>query len=246
MKRIIKTPEKIAYVAKPLEFLTESGPDKTEGEAIIAEIKEVMEKHLEIPALAAQQIGIDARIFCIRFSDTIKTFINPIITKKSGSVIAPETFTSMPGKEILISRPEELTVVYYTDEFKYEDNKLMGLAARIFDQMGQLLDGILPSDLGLVSDIETDGSIGDLSDEDFNELAAVYKQFVKVKTDALKKEMEADKTLSKQFKELSFTESVINGRTLLVDEGQPMNREQRRAAAKKNRKFSKINTKVGE
>jgi hypothetical protein len=29
----------------------------------------------------------------------------------------------MPGKEILITRPEELTVVYYTEDFKYEENK---------------------------------------------------------------------------------------------------------------------------
>ena len=39
----------------------------------------------------------------------------------------------MPGKEI-IARPEEITVVYYTDDFKYEENKLVGPAAAIFDQ----------------------------------------------------------------------------------------------------------------
>ena len=51
----------------------------------------------------------------------------PIITKKKGVNIVIETCASMPGKEIVIGRPEEITVVYYSDEFNYEDNKLVGI-----------------------------------------------------------------------------------------------------------------------
>ena len=59
-----------------------------------------------------------------------------------------------------------------------EDNKLLGIAARLFDQQYQLLDGVSPADLGLVSDIEQDGSLSELTEEEFNQVIEIYKQFV--------------------------------------------------------------------
>jgi peptide deformylase len=41
-----------------------------------------MNENANILALAAPQIGHKVRIFGIRFNDTIKVFINPVITKK--------------------------------------------------------------------------------------------------------------------------------------------------------------------
>lgn len=239
MKRIVKDIEKLRVPAEPLEFLTEAGVSREEGDEIVKAIKEVMEKHTDIIALAAPQIGINKRIFCIRFNDVIKTFINPIVTKKSGNVIAPETCTSMPGKEILIARPAEVTVVYYTDAYKYEDNKLLGPAARIFDQMTQLLDGIAPDVLGLVSDVEQDGSLADLSEEEINELAELYKTFIAAKTKAAKEALESadDAALQNEYKQLKVAEDIINGRTLLINDGPKMNREQRRAAAKQAKRI---------
>lgn len=220
MSKIITNVEELTKAALPLRFLTEAGPEKEEGTTIINSIKEVMEADKTILALSAPQIGIDSRIFCIRFNDTIKTFINPIVTKKSNYIVKPETFISMPGKEILITRPEELTVVYYTDEFKYEENKLLGAAARLFDQHCQLLDGVLPSDLGLVSDVKTDGSLADLSEEEIAQVIEIYKQFIKAKTAGLQKQIEEDEDVKKQYNALKFTEKVINGDALVIsDEG---------------------------
>lgn len=216
MSKIITNVEELTKAALPLRFLTEAGPEKEEGTTIINSIKEAMEADKTILALSAPQIGIDSRIFCIRFNDTIKTFINPIVTKKSNYIVKPETFISMPGKEILITRPEELTVVYYTDEFKYEENKLLGAAARLFDQHCQLLDGVLPSDLGLVSDVETDGSLADLSEEEIAQVIEIYKQFIKVKTAGLQKQIEEDEEVKKQYNALKFTEKVINGDALVI------------------------------
>lgn len=216
MSKIITNVEELTKAALPLRFLTEAGPEKEEGTTIINSIKEAMEADKTILALSAPQIGIDSRIFCIRFNDIIKTFINPIVTKKSNYIIKPETFVSMPGKEILITRPEELTVVYYTDEFKYEENKLLGAAARLFDQHCQLLDGVLPSDLGLVSDVETDGSLADLSEEEIAQVIEIYKQFIKAKTAGLQKQIEEDEEVKKQYNALKFTEKVINGDALVI------------------------------
>jgi peptide deformylase len=216
MPRIITSLKRLAQPANPLQFLTEAGPQKEEGLEIIEQLKKTMENHPEVLALSAPQIGVDSRIFCIRFNDSIKTFINPIVTKKSNYVVKPETFVSMPGKEILITRPEELTVVYYTEDFKYEENKLLGSAARLFDQHCQLLDGVLPSDLGLVSDVETDGSLAELSEEEITQVIEIYKQFIKAKTASLQKQIEEDEDVKKQYNALKFTEKVINGDALVI------------------------------
>jgi peptide deformylase len=218
MVEIIKDIEALKEPAKPLEFLTEQGVEKEEGLEIIGKLKKAMEADSTILALSAPQIGINARIFCIRFADQIKTFINPIVTKKGKYEIKPETFVSMPGKEILITRPEELTVVYYTEEFKYEENKLLGAAARLFDQHCQLLDGVIPAELGLVSDVEADGSLADLSDEEIAQVTEIYKQFIKAKSAALQTEIEKDPDLEKAYKQLKFTEKVITGEALVISD----------------------------
>ena len=228
MKSIITDIDVLSVPSEPLTFLTEEGAKTEEGTDIINQIKEVMENSPELLALAAPQIGINKRIFCLRFNDQIKTFINPIITKKKGLNIVVETCASMPGKEVVIGRPEEITVVYYNDEFKYEDNKLIGVAASMFDQQAQILDGVLPSELGLVSDIEEDGKI---EDTDLAEIIPFYKDtFLPTRLASLNASISADEEAKKYFNQLKFTEGVINGRNAIVE---PEAETARRAKAKK-------------
>jgi peptide deformylase len=208
----------ITYIeqpSEPLEFLTESGAKTDEGLEIISKIKAAMETDESILALAAPQIGINKRIFCLRFNDQIKTFINPIITKKNGLKIVVETCASMPGKEIVIGRPDEVTAVYYNEEFKYEDNKLVGVAASLFDQQAQILDGVLPSELGLVSDIKEDGKI---EEADMAEIIPFYKDtFLPSRLKSLHKVIDADEGAKRDYNQLKFTEGVINGRIAVVE-----------------------------
>ena len=228
MESIIYDVDILSVPSEPLTFLTEQGAKTEEGEEIISKIKEVMEANTELLALSAPQIGINKRIFCLRFNDQLKTFINPIITKKKGLNIVIETCASMPGKEIVIGRPEEITVVYYNDEFKYEDNKLVGVAASMFDQQAQILDGVLPSELGLVSDIEEDGKI---EESDLTEIIPFYKDtFLPSKLEGLKQAINSDEEAAKAFNQLKFTEGVINGRIAVVE---PEEETTRRAKAKK-------------
>jgi len=192
METIITDLEKLCEPASPLEFIDETGTHKEEGQSIIDKIKELMDSDKSILALSAPQIGINKRIFCIRFNEEIKTFINPIVTKKGKYQIAVETCASMPGKEILITRPEDITIVYYNSEFKYEDNKLLGSAARIFDQQTNILDGIIPNELGLVSEVAVDGSFADLTEEEIPAVLDIYKKFIAAKSTALAKAIEAN------------------------------------------------------
>ena len=228
MESIIFDLEKLAQPAEPLTFLSEEGAKTEEGDEIIDKLKAVMENQPDLLALSAPQIGINKRIFCLRFNDQIKTFINPIITKKKGLNIIIETCYSMPGKEIVIGRPEEITVVYYNEDFKYEDNKLLGIAACLFDQQAQILDGVLPTELGLVSDIEEDGKI---EESDLAEIIPFYKDtFLPSKLGCLNKAIEADEEAAKDFAHLKFTEGVINGRIAVVESGAETDK---RARAKK-------------
>ena len=239
---IITDLEKLQVAAEPLEFLTEKGVEKEEGEAIIKQLKEVLDTNKTIVAIAAPQIGINKRIFCMRFNDQIKTFINPVVTKKLNYVIQPETFSSMPGKEILITRPEEITVVYYTDEFKYEENKLLGIAARVFDQHVQLLDGITPDVLGLVSDIEEDGTLWDLTEDEMKEVTEIYKKYIDAKTKALEAEIKGNPELEKKYRELQFTEKVITGHANIV--GKDMSKAAQATAAMSLKKADQANKAV--
>lgn len=232
MESIILDIEQLSVPSEPLTFLSESGAQTDEGTEIINKIKEVIEANPELLALAAPQIGINKRIFCLRFSDQIKTFINPIITKKKGLNIVIETCASMPGKEIVIGRPEEITVVYYNDEFKYEDNKLVGISASLFDQQAQILDGVLPSELGLVSDIVEDGKI---EETDLAEIIPFYRDtFLPSRLSSLKTAIESDETIAKDYQHLKFTEGVINGRIAVIEpEEESAKRAKARRAANK-------------
>ena len=232
MEAIIYDIDTLSIPSEPLTFLSEEGAKTEEGNEIISKIKEVMENNPELLALSAPQIGINKRIFCLRFSDQIKTFINPIITKKKGLNIVVETCASMPGKEIVIGRPEEITVVYYNDNFDYEDNKLIGVSASLFDQQAQILDGVLPSELGLVSDIEEDGKI---EESDMTEIIPFYRDtFLPNRLESLKKAIGSDEEATKAFNQLKFTEGVINGRIAVVEsEKDSTTRAKARSAANK-------------
>jgi hypothetical protein len=86
----------------------------------------------------------------------------------------------------------------------------------------------MPSELGLVSDIETDGKI---EDSDMAEIIEFYKNtFLPSKLTSLNKAIEADEEAVKDFKQLKFTEGVINGRIAVVE---PEEETAKRAKAKK-------------
>lgn len=233
MKKIITDLNKLLSASKPIKLVKEDGNlNKEEIDSIVKDLCDVLNSSKDYLVLAAPQIGIDARIVCIKFSDGIKTFINPIITKKSSYVIKPETCSSMPGKEILITRPEELTIVYYTEALKYEENKLLGIAARLMDQAYQFLDGVTPAELGLVSDVKEDGPLSELTEDEFKQVIEIYKKFVKSKIATLEKNIIEDPELAKEYKQLRFSESVINGKAAIIGADPKDTAEYKKAQAK--------------
>lgn len=203
--------------SEPLQFLMPDGSiNREEGDEIIAKLSELFDRTPELIAAAAPQLGIFKRIFGIRFDNEVRFFIDPIITKKAKFSIAAETSNLLPGKEILIGRPEEVTAVYYTKAYKYEENKFLGPAAKLIDQYVQLLDGILPDELGLISDPESDGSLADLSEDEMLELFELYRQFSSVKAKRIRADISEDEELRKLYNQLEFSEKVVNGKAAVV------------------------------
>lgn len=240
MKEILSNLEETLQPAKALEFLTDNGMETEEGEAIIKDIKEVMDTN-NLTALSAPQIGIDKRIFCIRFNDVIKTFINPIVKKRTGAVVRYETNASYPNCDIAIIRPNEIEIAYYNNEFKYEDNKLLGAAAGIFMQQNDILDGILPGNINkftedyqiTVDDIPTiiageyagagvivpiEEESDRLTTDDLETVAEILASQANMFR-AIGKQLSIsdDELIKKTYKNLKFIDKVVSGETVVVN-----------------------------
>ena len=233
--------DKIEGVAETVKAVGCTNEEREAIKADVEKVKEALAGNDKALGLAAPQIGINKQIIAIKFNDSIKVFINPIIKKKQGGAIKPETCLSLPGKEILIGRPEDLTIVYYTEELKYEDNKLLGAAARIFDQLTQILQGTLacaynlqnlpevivdnfkkignmPVAYGLVSDVEKDGSFADLNQEDLKEILDLYSRYNKAIYENVESIILQDEELTKRYKQFIFTEKALNGDIEIVND----------------------------
>ncbi len=230
--------EQLRTPAKKIEFLDSAGTHHEETDEVVAKLKEAFDENKSVIALSAPQIGIGKRAFGIRFDDGVKFFIDPVITAKANYKIAVETCASMPNKEIIMQRPEEVSIVYYDEKLKYEDNKLLGDAARLFDQQYSILDGDLPDELGLVSDINDDGPRSALTQDEWKEVIEIYKQFAQLRHKAYMEAIEANEIDKAAYKQLKLQEDIINGRIVAVETPKESkataggNRTQRRAMSK--------------
>lgn len=203
-------------ISEPIILFNDTGLVKDEAQVIIDQLDEIFKENATLLALAAPQIGINKRIFGLRFNEGIKYFINPVITKKIGLSISIETCAGFEDREFLVGRPKEIQLVYYNKDFAYEDNKLLDYSAALVDQMCQLFDGVLPTDIGLVSTVSLDGSFEDLTDDEKQEAISLWKQFISIKTQKYKEKINQNVEDVKIYKTLLLAEDIINDRTKLV------------------------------
>lgn len=178
---------------------------------IVSSLKHTIEKN-NITALSAPAIGYEYRIFCIKFNEEIKTFINPIIMDAKGLQLSREKCTSIPNKEFIIPRNNDLTVAYQRPTGKIETRQIVGLAALVFQHEMQHLDGILLSDLGLEIDSQWDEATED-------ERAEVLKEFLDsldLYSSELEKEIQTDPELKQMSDAIDFMASVQTGKTKLM------------------------------
>lgn len=186
---------------------------RTEGNLqreITSALKKTIEKN-NLTALSAPAIGYNKRIFCIKFKEEIKTFINPLISNSKGIQLSREKCTSIPGREFIVPRNNDITVIYQRPMGQVESRQLVGLSAFIFQHEMQHLDGLLLSDFALEIDEDWDNA----SEEEREEVINAYLESLDLKEKELSKEINEDKELKQVSDAIDFMTSVYKGETKL-------------------------------
>lgn len=193
-----------------LSFRSDEVDVKKDNESVretIVELKETLRAHKDGVGLAAPQIGKKQRIFVINFNGDLRAFINPIITQTKGMAINREGCLSLPGKQFLIPRYNQIEVMYQTPLGKTECRKLAGLAAYVFQHELDHLDGLLLSDVGL----EIDEDFDNATDDEKAEIIKLYMESLDLKQKDLHKEIQEDPTLKKTSDAIDFMTKVQKG-----------------------------------
>ncbi len=152
MEELIRDISKLSVPSEPILVLDENklGFDP-EGTAEFDDAKEKLIKTLEerkdLLSVSAPQLGINKRIFAIRFNDKIKIFLNPLVTNISSDKIVNFEPYLDTDKFVYICRPKEIKIIYYNEDLKYEDNQLLNEVACEFMRQYNLLDGIIPGEI---------------------------------------------------------------------------------------------------
>lgn len=179
----------------------------------VSMLKDTLIKYKDAEALAAPQIGENYRMFCLKFANNdIRCFINPIITKVKGSILSRESNYSIKDKEFILPRAEEIQAAYQTPMGVAEENIFKGKAALLFQQMVELLDGVMIDDYGL----EILPGFDEASDEEKAEIIKLYTESIKHDLEKANSDIDSDETLSKVRDNMKFLESVAKGETELL------------------------------
>jgi len=161
--RIVKYPHPaLRHKSKPLR-------------RVDAELKKIVHEMLDLMyrgkgvGLAANQVALPYRLFVLNVEsdpdakDQEHVFINPEITKRSGSAEAEEGCLSLPEVFAPVRRPEKIVLSAYNlkgEELNYE---LSGLFARAAQHEYDHLDGVLFIDrLGPTAQLAVKQALSDL------------------------------------------------------------------------------------
>ena len=177
---------------------------------IVTALKATLEKE-NLISLSAPAIGYQKRIFCIKFKEEIKTFINPVIIKANGLQLSKERCSCIKEKEFIIPRNNDLTVMYQKQLGKIETRQIVGLSAFVFQHELQHLDGVLLSDIGMELDEHWDS----FSDEEKQTIINWYLDSLDLKEQEINKEIQEDEDAKQLSDAIDFIESVNSGETIL-------------------------------
>ena len=178
---------------------------------IILELKDTLRNTPNAVGLAAPQIGYNKRIFVINFSGDLRSFINPIITQVKGLTLSREGCLSIPGKEYIRPRHNDISVIYQTPLGKAESRRLIGKAAEVFQHELDHLDGLLLSDVGL----EIDENFDKATEDERAEVIKAYMESLDLKQKEVEKRIEEDEELKKTSDAIDFMEKLQKGEVQL-------------------------------
>jgi peptide deformylase len=96
--------------------------------------------------LAAPQVGLPYRVFCMENELPIVCFNPKIVYTSQNFIEMEEGCLSYPGLMLKVSRPETIRVRFQTPYGKIITDKYSGLSARVFQHELDHLDGICFTD----------------------------------------------------------------------------------------------------
>lgn len=173
---------------------------------VIKQLKDTIEAN-NLTSLSAPAIGYDMRIFCIKFKDEIKTFINPILCATEGLMLSEEHCSSIPEKEFIRPRNSKITFMYQRPTGQIETREVAGLTACIVQHELDHLDGILLSDIGL----EIDEDFKNCDDTTRSEIVNDYLTSLDIKQKNMNNLVEDDPDAKELRDGIKFMEGVAKG-----------------------------------
>lgn len=181
---------------------------------LINDLKDTLRANKDLCALAAPQIGSGKRVFCIKFSNgDIRAFLNPmVLTHSKGVHLSRETCASLGATEYIIPRYDEVTVGYQTPMGVPESNIFKGAPAEVFQQMCELLDGILLDDYGL----PLEKGFDDLNKKDKNTIIDMYLNWLEAKSSNMRKEIDESPSMKEIDRAIDFEYELALGNVKVV------------------------------
>lgn len=179
-----------------------------EAREIISMMKHTMQKN-DLKVLAAPEIGYNKRIICIAFQEEIKTLIDPIICHAEDIQLAKETSNTVPNKKYIKPRSSKVDIMYLRPTGQPESKQFVGMAAVLYQQGQDALDGIAPDDIGL----EIDDEFENASDEEKSEVIKMYLDSLDLLAKNINKEIEETPELKQMSDASKFIASVQSGET---------------------------------
>ena len=203
VKEIITDELKLCDRAVEIDVRTQA----EEMREIIKSLKDTMRAN-NLTSLSAPAIGYNRRIFCIDFKDSeIKTFINPIIAQAKGMQLSIEKCTSIPDKEYMRPRNNDLMIVYQRPTGQIENRQIVGLSAIVFQHEMDHLDGLLISDVG----IQIDQDFYNATEEERQEVINAYLDALDIKRADINTEIENNEELKQISDGIKYLEGVYKG-----------------------------------
>lgn len=110
---------------------------------LIKDMKETVKKADGL-GLAAPQVGISKRVFLAMFNGKMTAMINPeILTRSDETSVMEEGCLSLPGIDVSVERPVEITVRYLDEKGATQERHLHDLDARVVQHEFDHLQGVL-------------------------------------------------------------------------------------------------------
>ena len=201
-KKLVKDKEKLREIS---EFVDIKADNAEMRETILA-IKDTMEKE-NLTSLSAPQIGIYQRIFCVRDSKGLHSFVNPMLEKSKELTFSREKDECFPDKEYIYPRMGRIIVDYQTPMGEMKKTNVVGYSAFVFQRMLDHLNGIINSDIGL----EIDELWDQASEEERAEVLEAYAKSLDVLKKKVDEDISKDENLTKQIQAIEFEKALVSG-----------------------------------